>query len=52
MKKYIAMVILETVDDDELVVHQELERIFEKTEFRVTDSIVCENKPFSKIRHG
>lgn len=52
MKKYIAMVILETVADDELEVHQEIGRIFEKTEFRVTDSIVCENKAFSKIRYG
>lgn len=52
MKKYTTIVILETVDDDELEVHQEIERIFDKTEFRVTDSIVCENKAFSKIRHG
>ena len=51
MEKYIVMVILETVGDDELEVHQEIERIFEETEFRVTDSIVCENKAFSKIRY-
>lgn len=51
MKKYTAIVTIETIDDNELKVHQEIERIFEETEFRVTNSIVFENKPFSKIKY-
>ena len=51
MEKYTAIVILKTVDDDELKVHQEIENIFEETEFRVTNSIVFENKAFSEIKY-
>lgn len=44
-KDFIGIIIIEAYADDELEIHQEIEELFEKTEFRVTESIVCEKTP-------
>lgn len=51
-KEFIGIIVIEAYADDEMEVHLEIDDLFEKSNLRLEETIVCEKTPFYKVKYS